>query len=82
MSHNTTVTLDDHFTNFIDQQIDGGRYDNATAVMQAALSLLEEQEAKFDAIRAALIEGEESGISSRSVLDILEAMKKRNAPNR
>jgi antitoxin ParD1/3/4 len=64
MPKNTSISLGDHFANFIDQQIQGGRYGSASDVVRAGLRLLEENEAKLQALRAALIEGEESGPST------------------
>jgi antitoxin ParD1/3/4 len=57
----TSFSLGDHFTSFIEAQVQEGRYDNASDVMRAALRLLEEREARIAALRAALIEGEKSG---------------------
>ena len=52
----------DGVQHFIQTSIAGGRYNNASEVIRAALRRLEEDEARLAAIRAALIEGEESGI--------------------
>jgi len=61
MPRNISVTLGDHFLDFVDRQVAAGRYGSASKVVRAGLRLLEEQEAKLEALRAALIEGEESG---------------------
>jgi antitoxin ParD1/3/4 len=61
MSKNTSISLGDHFTRFVDQQLAQGRYESASEVVRAGLRLLEEHEAKVRALQQALIEGEESG---------------------
>jgi antitoxin ParD1/3/4 len=61
MSKNTSISLGDHFTRFVDSQLEQGRYGSASEVVRAGLRLLEEHEAKVEALRRALIEGEESG---------------------
>lgn len=61
MPRNTSVSLGDHFTTFIDTEVKSGRYGSASEVVRAGLRLLQEHEAKVKALEAALIEGEESG---------------------
>ena len=63
MPKSTSVTLDEHLVQFIDRQIEEGRYGSTSEVVRAALQLLEEHEAKLEALRGALIEGEQSGPS-------------------
>ena len=75
MNRNTSVSLGDHFNGFIQAQIEQGRYSNASDVMRAGLRLLEEHEATLASLRAALIKGEESDVSARTVADIWAAVK-------
>ena len=64
MPKNTSVSLGDHFAEFIEAQVAAGRYGSASDVVRAGLRLLEDQETKLAALRAALVEGEESGPST------------------
>lgn len=73
MQKNTSFTLGNHFEGFITKEIKDGRFNSASEVVRAGLRLLEEHEQKVMALRAALIEGETSGISQRSVQDIISA---------
>lgn len=61
MARTVTVTLGPHYEEFIQANIAGGRYNNVSEVIRAGLRRLEEDEARLAAVRAALIEGEESG---------------------
>ena len=61
MAKNDAVSIGDYFAGFVERQVTQGRYASASDVVQAGLRLLEEQEAKLEALRAALIEAEESG---------------------
>jgi antitoxin ParD1/3/4 len=63
MTKNTSISLGDHFSRFVDRQLAQGRYGSASEVVRAGLRLLEEHEIKLEALRAALIEGEQSGPS-------------------
>jgi len=58
---NTSISLGDHFTGFVETQVQTGRYSSASEVMRAGLRLLEEREEKLAALRQALIDGENSG---------------------
>jgi antitoxin ParD1/3/4 len=64
MGKNTSFSLGDHFSDFIESQVARGRYGNASDVVRAGLRLLEEHEGKLAVLRAALIEGENSGQSA------------------
>ena len=61
MSRNTSVALGQHFTSFIDAQVQGGRYGSASDVVRAGLRLLEEHETKVKALQDALNAGRQSG---------------------
>lgn len=64
MNKNTSFSIGDHFSSFVAAQVKQGRYSSASDVVRAALRLLEEQEAKLEALRSALAEGEQSGPST------------------
>jgi antitoxin ParD1/3/4 len=79
MSKHVAVSLGDHFSAFVDEQVANGRYGSPSEVVQAGLRLLEEQEAHLAALRAALIEGETSGASKPFDFDAFIA-RKRGSP--
>jgi len=59
---NTSVSLGDYFANFIDAQVQTGRYGSASDVVRAGLRLLEEHDVRLKALQDALVAGEESGV--------------------
>ena len=61
MGRHTSLSLGDHFAEFIEEQIASGRFTSASEVVRAGLRLLEENEARLSALRGALVEGERSG---------------------
>ena len=50
-----------HFEMFIEDQIAQGKYGTSTEVIEDGLRLLEARDAEIEALREALIEGEQSG---------------------
>ena len=76
MSKNTSFSLGEHFSSFVEAQIDQGRYSSASDVVRAGLRLLEEQEVQLEALRAALIEGEQSGPSTQFDFEAFIARKR------
>ncbi|WP_343071104.1 type II toxin-antitoxin system ParD family antitoxin [Novosphingobium jiangmenense] len=77
MPRNTSVTLSEHFTDFISAQVETGRYGSASEVVRAGLRLLEDHERKVAALEQALIEGEESGEPQPFDFDEFKARKRR-----
>ena len=63
MPKNTSFVLGDHFDGFIIEEVASGRYGNASDVMRAALRLLEQEERKFEALKAAIQAGDASPVS-------------------
>ncbi|CQD24607.1 addiction module antidote protein, family protein [Mycobacterium lentiflavum] len=61
MGKNTSFSLDNHFSAFIEAEVASGRYGSSSDVVRAALRLLEDRETRLDALRQALIAGEHSG---------------------
>ena len=61
MARNTSVTLGEHLSRFVDEQIKDGRFSNASEVVRAGLRLLEDVETRQRALRAAVLHGEASG---------------------
>jgi antitoxin ParD1/3/4 len=61
MSGTTSINLGDHFTGFLSQLTQKGRYGSVSEAVRAALRLLEQEEAKYEALMNALDEGEASG---------------------
>ena len=80
MRRNTSISLGEHFTRFVDAQVGQGRYGSASDVVRAGLRLLEEQEAKLEALRNALIEGEASGPSTPFDFEAFLARKRGAQP--
>jgi antitoxin ParD1/3/4 len=76
MPRNTSVTIGDHFSEFIGEQVRAGRYGSASDVVRAGLRLLEEHEAKVRALQDALIVGEQSGEPRAFDVEAFKARKR------
>jgi len=63
MAKNTSITLGEHFDEFITGQVESGRFGSASEVVRAALRLLENTETRLETLRRLLNEGEQSGIA-------------------
>ena len=74
MPRNTSVTIGNHFEAFINDQVKQGRYGSASEVVRAGLRLLEEHETRVRQLRAALIEGEESGFVEYSLKEFMDSL--------
>lgn len=62
MNKNTSISLGNHFDEFVHASVNEGRYKNVSEVIRAGLRLLEEDEAKRLSLKSAINEGIESGI--------------------
>ena len=62
MAKTTSISLSDHFNTFVGQLVQQGRFGSASEVVRAGLRLLEEHEAKLEALRNAIQEGIDSGL--------------------
>ena len=60
---NTSVSLGNYFDQFVSSQVAAGRYKNVSEVIRAGLRLLEDEESKTIALRAAIQKGIDSGIA-------------------
>ncbi len=61
MNKRTTVSLDTPHSEFVEQQVEEGNFGSADEVVRAGLELLEARQTRVEHLRAAIIEGEESG---------------------
>ncbi len=60
MARNTSVTLGEHFDDFVLEKINAGRYQSVSEIVRAGLRKLEEDEIKLQVLRDKLQAGEDS----------------------
>jgi antitoxin ParD1/3/4 len=68
------ISLPDPMREWIDSQVEAGEYANASDYIR---DLIRHDQRQREALRLALIEAEESGVSGRKVGDIVAAAKTR-----
>ncbi len=61
MSKNTSILLSEYYDNFINKQIETGKFSSVSEVVRAALRLFEFEEAKKTELIKELEKGENSG---------------------
>ncbi|NMN95869.1 type II toxin-antitoxin system ParD family antitoxin [Antrihabitans stalactiti] len=76
MGKNTSFSLDEHYSAFIESEVSSGRYRSASDVVRTALRLLEDRETQISALRNALVDGERSGPSVPFDFDAFVAQKR------
>ena len=74
MAKNTSVSLGDHFDQFISTRLTSGRYGSATEVVRAGLRLLETEEQKLETLREMIAEGRASGTAEYSYESFMEEL--------
>lgn len=61
MAKSTSILLGEYFENFINKQVESGRFSSASEVVRTALRLFESQEEQRKALIKELKKGEKSG---------------------
>lgn len=74
MAKNTSISLGEHFDEFIAQQLQSGRYGSTSEVIRAGLRMLEETDVKRIHLRKLLIEGERSGFADYSYNSLMDEL--------
>jgi antitoxin ParD1/3/4 len=76
-----TITITDQQDDWIKSRIAAGEFTNDSEYIRDLIRRDQARFAEIEAIREALIEGEESGISDRTPQEVREAVKKRLRKN-
>jgi antitoxin ParD1/3/4 len=79
---NTSISLGNHFDEFIKSQVSEGRYKNVSEVIRAGLRILEDEESKSKALKAAIQKGLDSpSVSNFDFKKNLKKLKKEKKKN-
>lgn len=76
MARVTSVTLGEHFTGFVGEMVQSGRYGNTSEVLRDALRLLEAREQRIQNVRERVLAGVNAPASPRTMDDIFAAAAK------
>ncbi len=71
---NTSISLGNYFDQFVSSQVSAGRYKNVSEVIRAGLRMLEDEESKAIALKAAIQKGLDSPLVEN--FDFKENLKK------
>jgi len=78
MAKNTSITLGNHFEEFITRELETGRFGSASEVVRAGLRMLEDAETKLETLRNLLDEGEASGNTEYSYEQFVSELDSEN----
>ncbi len=76
-----SITVTDQQETWIQSQMETGNYGTDSELIREALREKQNRTAELEAIRAALIQGENSGTSSRTPDDIINAVIEKRRKN-
>ena len=76
-----TMSVTHKNEDWITSHLESGDFDNDSEYIRDLIRRDQERHTQLDAIRMALVEGEESALSTRSPEDILQTVKKRRNRN-
>lgn len=81
MARTQTITLGDHWSEFVSGLVESGRYSTVSEVVRDSLRLLQEREAasSLEVLRQALIEGENSGSSRPLAMEVIKRRARQEA---
>jgi antitoxin ParD1/3/4 len=82
MARNTSILLGEYFDNFINQQVNSGKFSSASEVIRAALRMFEHEETKKNELINELKKGEKSGfISDFNRVSFLNGLHQKHSSN-
>lgn len=76
MARVTSATLGEHFTGFVGEMVQSGRYGNTSEVLRDALRLMEARERRIQHVREMVLAGVNAPVSNRTMDDIFSAAVK------